>query len=296
MFRQWYGRVVLIRSLLPSSVPVAVLSATVTTTTKEKIISHLQLHSYTSIHRSPDRPNIEYRVERVSRDLHTSFHWLIEQLRSEREFLPKVVIFCRSISTCANLYMLFLTALRDESYVLGKTVESAPSLGNQLFAMYHAKVDEEDKVQILESMTKPHGNCRVLFCTIAFGMGVDIPDIRTVVHFGPSSDDDYFQESGRGGRDGGKCLAILYTYPGCLFGHVSTSMKSTARTPVRVVGNCCSSFLVQKQILTSLVTELTVVTYAHSSVALKLTHLIREWSVINYLHSPMALLIWTLVG
>ena len=174
MFRQWYGRVVLIRSLLPSSVPVAVLSATVTT--KEKIISHLQLHSYTSIHRSPDRPNIEYRVERVSRDLHTSFHWLIEQLRSERDFLPKVVIFCRSISTCASLYMLFLTALRDESYVLGKTAESAPSLGNQLFAMYHAKVNEEDKVQILESMTRPHGNCRVLFCTIAFGMGVDIPE------------------------------------------------------------------------------------------------------------------------
>ena len=126
--------------------------------------------------------------------------------------------------------MLFLTALRDESYVLGKTAESAPSLGNQLFAMYHAKVDEEDKVQILESMTRPHGNCRVLFCTIAFGMGVDIPDIRTVIHFGPSSDvDDYFQESGRGGRDGGKCLAILYTYPGCLFGHVSTSMKQYSK-------------------------------------------------------------------
>ena len=182
MFRKWYGRVVLIRSLLPSSVPVAVLSATVTTTTKEKIVNNLQLRSYTSIHRSPDRPNIEYRIQRVSRDLHTSFNWLIEQLRSKKELLPKVIVFCRSISTCANLYMLFLTTLRDESYV-GMTDSSplSPSLCNQLFAMYHAKVDEEDKVQILESITKPNGNCRILFCTIAFGMGVDIPDIFTLV-------------------------------------------------------------------------------------------------------------------
>lgn len=50
-------------------------------------------------------------------------------------------------------------------------------------------------------------------------MRVDFPDIRMVIHFGPSADiDDYFQESGRGGRDENKCEAMLYTYPGCCFG------------------------------------------------------------------------------
>ena len=66
---------------------------------------------------------------------------------------------------------------------------------------------------ILQSMTNPDGKCRVLFATIAFGMGVNIPNIRTVIHFGPSADiDDYFQESGRCGREGTKAEAILFLY------------------------------------------------------------------------------------
>lgn len=48
-------------------------------------------------------------------------------------------------------------------------------------------------------------------------MGVDIPNVRTVIHFGPSSDiDDYFQECGRAGRDGSESEAALFMCPGCL--------------------------------------------------------------------------------
>lgn len=57
-------------------------------------------------------------------------------------------------------------------------------------------------------------------------MGVDIPDIRTVVHYGPPADiEDYLQESGRAGRDNKPSKAVLYIYPGCLIGHVNKSMK-----------------------------------------------------------------------
>ena len=96
---------------------------------------------------------------------------------------------------------------------------STPSIACRLFAMYHAMVAEVDKKQILESMAHSDGNCCVLLCTTAFGMGIDIPNIRTINHFGPPADvDDNIQESGRVGRDGIGSNAILYYYLGCLIG------------------------------------------------------------------------------
>lgn len=61
----------------------------------------------------------------------------------------------------------------------------------------------------LDSFSKLEGNCRVVFATIAFGMGVNIPDIHTVIHLGPSSNvDNYLQESGRVGCDGVQSDAV----------------------------------------------------------------------------------------
>lgn len=57
-------------------------------------------------------------------------------------------------------------------------------------------------------------------------MGVDIPDIHRVILYGPAADiENYFQESGRAGRDGASSLSILYAYPGSLVGRVSAAMK-----------------------------------------------------------------------
>ena len=172
---------------------------------------------------SPDRGNIQYSVVKASRDLQESFKWLIDRLLELQTSTPKTLIFCRSIHSCSSLFKLFLYELQDRAY---HPYGSIPSLETRMFAMYHAKVDNSDKSQILESFRNPHGTCRVLFSTIAFGMGVDISDIRFVIHYGPASDiDDYFQESGRGGRDGYLSTAILYCYPGCTLGNVSKDMK-----------------------------------------------------------------------
>ena len=107
--------------------------------------------------------------------------------------------------------------------------------------MYHSKIDEIDKKEIMESFSKG-GVCRILFCTTAFGMGVDVADIRRCIHFGPPQDiDDYLQESGRTGRDGLSSSAVIYAYPGYLIGHVSKAMKEYCKS----AGECRRELLLQ---------------------------------------------------
>ena len=141
---------------------------------------------------------------------------------------------------CASLYKMFLTELKEERYEPRASPLSIPSC---LFAMYHSRVGDDEKQQILQSMLNPQGNCRVLFSTTAFGMGLDVPNIHTVIHLGPPADmDDYFQECGRAGRDGIQSNAILYLYPGCLTGHVSNNMKEYCK----LEDKCHRRMLLQK--------------------------------------------------
>ena len=87
---------------------------------------------------------------------------------------------------------------------------------NRLFGMYHANTPEHNKHVILKSLVSPKGVVRVVFATVALGMGVDlhVRDVNYVIHYGaPQSINDYFQESERGGRRGENAKAIIYWKP-----------------------------------------------------------------------------------
>ena len=175
-FRYLYSQIVDVRSFFSVGTPVLALTATATQNVYETVCKNLCMKEPVVIAKSPNKPNIRYSVVRVSRDLDKSFGWLIDQLKTKRHNLDRVIVFCRSISTCTNLYKLFICLLKEESY---HPLGSSPTTENRLFAMFHAQIDEDDKKAILKSLLVAGGTCRVVFCTIAFGIGVDVPNVHT---------------------------------------------------------------------------------------------------------------------
>ena len=101
------------------------------------------------------------------------------------------------------------------TYILGvlgaKAFDGPPVLDNRLIDLYHGDVGSPTQQRITEDFGKAGSSLRVLFSTVGFGMGVDIPDIDRIVHWGVSQSVlFYWQEVGRAGRDNRSSKALLY--------------------------------------------------------------------------------------
>ena len=159
---------------------------------------------------SPDRPNIYYKVQ-TRTDIEADMAPIVLSLQKLSIRAPRVIVYCRSLDSCADLYAHFHHELGDDSYYpIG-----APHFSDyRLFGMYHSNTPDYNKDVILKSMNQSDGTVRIVFATVALGMGVNLCDVNTVIHYGaPHSIDDYFQESGRGGRSGDDAQSIIYWKP-----------------------------------------------------------------------------------
>jgi RecQ family ATP-dependent DNA helicase len=225
IFRVWFRRINELRSLA-RRVPVVALKATATSKTREQIMKTLEMENDIHVCEIPDRKNIAYVVEVVGSNPQETFQALIDEVREKGRASPKVIIYCPRIRIVSMIYESFHAVLGFDMYLDSKTCNPR----ERLVEMYHARVDEENKEQILKSFSELDGCVRVLIATIAYGMGIDCKGVKDVIHYGaPENLERYLQESGRAGRSGENgCKAILL-YSNIMLKQCDEEIKSYIR-------------------------------------------------------------------
>ena len=178
---------------------IAAFTATATPSTVEQIISHLAMNDPQVLRQSVARDNLQLSAIEIGKGLGgRKDDKVIEQRKREEIYCQlkkhpkrKVVVYCNTVKRVKKLTKF----LRKK----GLGVES----------FYGACSDKAGRLKRFAD-----GEVKVMVATNAFGLGVNIPDIRLVIHHSPSIGlDEYIQEAGRAGRDGRQAKAVLLWHP-----------------------------------------------------------------------------------
>ncbi len=190
-FRPEYRRIRIMLDAIARDVPIIALTATATPKVQQDIIKNLGMEDYRLFVASFNRENLFYEVRpKIKKDqtIRQIIQIIKEEFRGESG-----IIYVQNRKTAEDLAEILVV----------NDIKSAP---------YHAGLDPKTRSKTQDDFLMEEID--VICATIAFGMGIDKPDVRFVIHYDmPKSIENYYQETGRAGRDGlvGKCIAF-YNY------------------------------------------------------------------------------------
>ena len=190
-FRPAYNNLRYLKFNYPS-IPIIALTATATTKVKTDIIDQLGFKQYNSVFGTFNRPEINYVVRKTNK--------VEEDILGELMTLPptaNAIVYCFKTETCDNLAEYLNANFTDRKA-----------------RAYHANsktLKKSVRKQTLIDWQSNQGDFRIVCATIAFGMGIDKADVSMVIHqVLPQSIENFYQESGRAGRNGSQAKSVVF--------------------------------------------------------------------------------------